>query len=249
MSHSPLGTLLRTMNLQKIQWKRPCHSAIRLGSLPLPECSRPTTPGSGGTFSCHHPRKAQGFTPSLSEPPPQGSPTQRYFPLSILSHSDYTSLMRKLVGLTRYTVFVPAIASILGALFLMAQGSIAVVITVINSVVEQTPLKDVIVEVLTAVDAILLGTVLLVIGYGLYELFVDTELDVPAWLQIKDLDDLKSKLIGVVVAIIAVVFVGVLVDSTRAGDVLAYGAGAGAVVLGLGVFAWATRKSASPDKR
>ena len=78
---------------------------------------------------------------------------------------------------------------------------------------------------------------------------MDTELDVPAWLQIKDLDDLKSKLIGVVVAIIAVVFVGVLVDSTRAGDVLAYGAGAGAVVLGLGVFAWATRKSASPAKR
>lgn len=157
--------------------------------------------------------------------------------------------MRKLVGLTRYTVFVPAIASILGALFLMAQGSVAVVIAVINSVVEQTAMKDVIVEVLTAVDAILLGTVLLVIGYGLYELFVDTELDVPAWLQIKDLDDLKSKLIGVVVAIIAVVFVGVLVDSTRADDVLAYGAGAGAVVLGLGVFAWATRKSASPDKR
>ena len=120
---------------------------------------------------------------------------------------------------------------------------------IINSVVEQTPLKDVIVEVLTAVDAILLGTVLLVIGYGLYELFVDTELDVPAWLQIKDLDDLKSKLIGVVVAIIAVVFVGVLVDSTRAGDVLAYGTGADAVVLGLGVFAWATRKSASPDKK
>ena len=163
-------------------------------------------------------------------------------PSPTVSHSGYTAVMRKLVGLTRYTVFVPAIASILGALFLMAQGSIAMVIAVINSVVEQTPLKDVIVEVLTAVDAILLGTVLLVIGYGLYELFVDTELDVPAWLQIKDLDDLKSKLIGVVVAIIAVVFVGVLVDSNRAGDVLAYGAGAGAIVLGLGLFAWATRK-------
>jgi uncharacterized membrane protein YqhA len=150
--------------------------------------------------------------------------------------------MRKIVGLTRYTVFVPAIASILGALLLMAQGSFAVVMAVINSVIEQTALKDVIVDVLTAVDAILLGTVLLVIGYGLYELFVDTDIDVPPWLQIKDLDDLKSKLIGVVVAIIAVVFVGVLVDSNRAGDVLAYGAGAGALVLGLGIFAWATKK-------
>jgi uncharacterized membrane protein YqhA len=151
--------------------------------------------------------------------------------------------MRKIVGLTRYTVFVPALASMLGALLLMAQGSIAVVVAIINSVIGQTPLKDVIVEVLTAVDAILLGTVLLVIGYGLYELFVDTEIQVPTWLHIKDLDDLKSKLIGVVVAIIAVIFVGVLVDSSRAGDVLSYGTGAGALVVGLAIFAWATRKT------
>jgi len=158
---------------------------------------------------------------------------------------DYTAPMRKIVGLTRYTVFVPAIAAIIGALVLMVQGSIAVVVAMINSIMNLTSLKGVIVEVLTAVDAILLGTVLLVIGYGLYELFVDTEIDVPPWLQIRDLDDLKSKLIGVVVAIIAVVFVGVLVDSTRAGDVLAYGASAGAIVLGLGVFAWATKRK--PD--
>ena len=93
--------------------------------------------------------------------------------------------MRKIVGLTRYTVIVPAIAAILGALLLMAQGSFAVVFAIINSIVSQTPLKEVIVDVLTAVDAILLGTVLLVIGYGLYELFVDTEVDVPPWLQIR----------------------------------------------------------------
>ena len=154
--------------------------------------------------------------------------------------------MRKIVGLTRYTVFVPAIAAMIGALLLMAQGSIAIVVAVINSLRQFTPLKDVTVEVLTAVDGILLGTVLLVIGYGLYELFVDTKIEVPTWLEIKDLDDLKSKLIGVVVAIIAVVFVGVMVDSTRASDVVSYGVGAGALVLGLAVFALATRKN--PDK-
>jgi len=154
--------------------------------------------------------------------------------------------MRKIVGLTRYTVFIPAIAAMIGALLLMAQGSIAIIVAVINSLRQFTPLKDVIVEVLTAVDGILLGTVLLVIGYGLYELFVDTKIEVPTWLEIKDLDDLKSKLIGVVVAIIAVVFVGVMVDSTRASDVVSYGLGAGALVLGLAVFALATRKN--PDK-
>lgn len=150
--------------------------------------------------------------------------------------------MRKILGLSRYAVFVPAVASIIGALLLMAQGSIAMIFVVIESVSNAASLKDTIVEVLTAIDAILLGTVLLVIGYGLYELFVDTEIQVPLWLQVRDLDDLKSKLIGVVVAIIAVVFVGVFVDSNRAADVVSYGLGAGALVAGLALFALATRK-------
>jgi uncharacterized membrane protein YqhA len=156
--------------------------------------------------------------------------------------------MRKILGLTRYAVIVPSIAAVIGALLLMAQGSIEIVLVIIDAVLYDAYLKDTIVDVLTAVDAILLGTVLLVIGYGLYELFVDTRLEVPAWLQVRDLDDLKSKLIGVVVAIIAVVFVGVFVDTNRASDVVSYGLGAGALVAGLALFALATRKDSSKTK-
>jgi uncharacterized membrane protein YqhA len=156
--------------------------------------------------------------------------------------------MRKIIGLTRYAVVVPAIASMIGALLLMAQGSIAIVSVVIEAVFNNSYLKVTIVDVLTAVDAILLGTVLLVIGYGLYELFVDDLIEVPSWLQVKDLDDLKSKLIGVVVAIISVVFVGVFVDANRASEVLAYGLGAGALVAGLALFAYATRKPSKEEK-
>ena len=130
----------------------------------------------------------------------------------------------------------------------MAQGSISIMMVIFDAVVNDAYLKDTIVDVLTAVDAILLGTVLLVIGYGLYELFVDTRLEVPTWLQVADLDDLKSKLIGVVVAIIAVVFVGVFVDTNRAADVVSYGLGAGALVAGLALFALATRKDSDKSK-
>jgi uncharacterized membrane protein YqhA len=150
--------------------------------------------------------------------------------------------MRKIIGLTRYAVFVPALAAIVGALLLMAQGSIEMVRVFIEALTSNSSLKDTIVEVLTAVDAILLGTVLLVIGYGLYELFVDSDIKVPSWLQVKDLDDLKSKLIGVVVAIIAVVFVGVFVDANRAQDVISYGIGAGVLVAGLALFGLVTQK-------
>ena len=48
-----------------------------------------------------------------------------------------------------------------------------------------------------------------------------------------------------VVAIIAVVFVGIFVDSNRASDVISYGVGAGALVVGLAIFAFATKKSGS----
>ena len=154
----------------------------------------------------------------------------------------YHLAMNRILAATRYAVVVPAIASILGALLLMVQGSIEMIQVIIDAATNSTKLKITIVDVLTAVDAILLGTVLLVIGYGLYELFINEDLNVPAWLQVHDLDDLKSKLIGVVVALIAVIFVGVFVDVNRSKDVIAYGVGAGALVTGLAIFAFATKK-------
>jgi uncharacterized membrane protein YqhA len=134
-------------------------------------------------------------------------------------------MMKQLFGVTRYAVVIPSLASILGALLLMAQGSYEMILVIIDSLSNESTLKESIVHVLTAVDAILLGTVLLVIGYGLFELFIDDELPVPLWLRVDDLDDLKSKLIGVVVAIIAVVFVGIFVDIDRSEDVISYGVG------------------------
>jgi uncharacterized membrane protein YqhA len=157
--------------------------------------------------------------------------------------------MNKLLARARYAVFIPALASIVGALLLMFQGSVAMVMVVIDVVTEGTKLKLTIVDILTAVDAILLGTVLLVIGYGLYELFIDEDLEVPVWLQVQNLDDLKSKLIGVVVAIISVIFVGVFVDTNRASDVISYGVGAGAILTGLALFAFATRKDPLERKK
>jgi len=113
--------------------------------------------------------------------------------------------MKRILGWARFAVVVPAIASIIGALLLMAQGSISMLTIVAQAITDGSSLKESIVDVLTAIDAILLGTVLLVIGYGLYELFIDADIAVPHWLRVNNLDDLKSKLIGVVVAIIAVV--------------------------------------------
>jgi uncharacterized membrane protein YqhA len=151
--------------------------------------------------------------------------------------------MRRLIEVSRYVVAVPAVGSIIGSFVLMIIGVWEIGGSIINLFNRSISIKQSVVGILTAVDILLLATVLLVIGYGLYELFVDSSVQLPAWLEIRSLDDLKSKLIGVVVAIIAVVFLGILVDLNDPSDILYVGAGAGAVVLGLAAFTYATRKN------
>lgn len=151
--------------------------------------------------------------------------------------------MRRFVELSRFVVILPAFGSLLGAFVLMLIGVWEVFNSIWGIFNSSSPLKDTVVGILTAVDTLLLATVLLVIGYGLYELFVDAEVQLPPWLEIRDLDDLKNKLIGVVVAIIAVVFLGQLVDNNSSNEVFLAGAGSGALVLGLAAFTFATKKT------
>ena len=68
-------------------------------------------------------------------------------------------------------------------------------------------------------------------------------MQLPPWLQISSLEDLKGKLIGVVVAVIAVVFLGQLVEGRDAEATMMVGIGAGALVLALAAFTFATRGS------
>ncbi len=150
--------------------------------------------------------------------------------------------MRRFIELSRYVVILPALGSLLGAFVLMLIGMWEVFSSTVKIFSVSSPLKDTVVGILTAVDTLLLATVLLVIGYGLYELFVDDQVKLPSWLVTNSLDDLKNKLIGVVVTIIAVVFLGQLVDNQSASDVLLTGAGAGALVVGLAAFTYATKK-------
>ena len=149
--------------------------------------------------------------------------------------------MRKILEASRYIVILPSIGALIGALVLILIGLWEIGAAIYQLVSLDVALKASIVSVLTAVDTLLLATVLLVIGYGLYELFVDESLELPAWLQIRSLDDLKGKLIGVVVAVLAVVSLGELVEGKDPEAVLLFGVGAGALVLALAAFAYATR--------
>ena len=150
--------------------------------------------------------------------------------------------MRRLIELSRFAVAIPAVTSIIASFVLMGIGVWEVVMSIVHLIDTSVSIKLTVVAILTAVDTFLLATVLLVIGYGLYELFVDSEVKLPEWLEIRSLDDLKTKLIGVIVAVLAVVFLGALVDRSDANSVMLLGAGVGAVVVGLAAFTFATKR-------
>ena len=105
--------------------------------------------------------------------------------------------------------------------------------------------KHVSVEVITLVDLFLLGTVLYVVAMGLYQLFISPQLRTPRWLKIDDLDDLKERLLGTIVVLLAVSFLGIVVTwDGSSPSLLAAGAGIGVVLLALGVLLRQFRGSA-----
>jgi uncharacterized membrane protein YqhA len=88
------------------------------------------------------------------------------------------------------------------------------------------------------VDLFLVATVFYIIALGLYELFI-AKAPLPGWLKICDLDDLKEKLLGLVVIALAVLFLGEsLVWPNGTGDLLAYGIANAAVIGAISLYFW-----------
>ena len=77
---------------------------------------------------------------------------------------------------------------------------------------------------------------MLIIALGLYALFVDDTLPLPHWLEIHDLDDLKAKLLSVVVVVLAVLFLGEVVKWDGRRELLGLGVAIAAVIAGLTFF-------------
>ncbi len=111
-----------------------------------------------------------------------------------------------LLSLTRYAILIPVLGSWLAALLAMGFGAYEVLLTIANLITGKVDPEKVvklsIINLVEAVDLFLLGTAFYLIALGLYELFIDEHAPVPAWLEIHDLDDLKNKLLSVIVVVL-----------------------------------------------
>ncbi len=94
-----------------------------------------------------------------------------------------------------------------------------------------------------SIDLFLLGTVFYIIALGLYELFIDDTIQLPHWLVIHTLDDLKNKLLGVAVVIMAVVFLGNVINWHGEPEIVYLGIAIAFVIVALTWFLGSKKKA------
>ncbi|HEU5434024.1 MAG TPA: YqhA family protein [Thermomicrobiales bacterium] len=149
-------------------------------------------------------------------------------------------LLPRALGASRYFILIPVVGSFVAAVVLTIFGALAVCNVALltweqirrreftSHAVEHTA-----VEFIQLIDIFLLGAVLYIVALGLYELFIDPALPLPPWLKITDLDELKEKLIGVVVVLLGVGFLGEVITWQNDPAILALGVAVATVIAAL----------------
>ncbi len=138
--------------------------------------------------------------------------------------------MSAFLSRSRLLVFVAVAGSFVCACALLGYGAWEVLTLVGQLLSGAAKGKLLLLHAIEAIDTFLLATLCYVVALGLYELFVDETIQVPEWLAIHTLDDLKSKLLGVVVTLLGVLFLGQVVTWDGARDLQGYGFAVAAVI-------------------
>lgn len=163
-----------------------------------------------------------------------------------------SSVIPRMVASSRFFVLVATVSLFLAFMAVMVSTIITTVMTIVDAIGGDLGQNEMIGKLIKQADYALLAMVLYVLALGLYSLFVDDRVPMPAWLRIRDLGNLKELLAGVVVVAIAVIFLGWALTWDGESDILALGAGSAAVIGGLALFLWQAareRQMAEDEKR
>jgi uncharacterized membrane protein YqhA len=165
-----------------------------------------------------------------------------------------SAVLRNLFAASRFAIGLAVAGAFLGSIILLGISTITLINLAWEEIVnirengisnlDGEHLDRLGVELIEITDIILLGTVLYIVALGLYQLFIDRHLPLPHWLKVSDLTDLKRDLIGVVVVLLGVSFLGEVVNWEGGVNVLPLGAAIAFVITALGIILWLT-----PHKR
>jgi uncharacterized membrane protein YqhA len=146
-------------------------------------------------------------------------------------------MLRNILAGSRYLFMIAIPGIFLASIAVFVYGGITVVIVLFGAFAHGAftvdGAKRLSIQCIELIDLFLLGAVLYITSLGLYELFIDDTLPMPDWLIITSLDDLKERLIGVVIVLLAVSFLGFVVNWDNTTPILALGVAIGIVIFAL----------------
>lgn len=132
------------------------------------------------------------------------------------AHSGQDHWLRRLFAASRFFAAFAVFGSFLAAATLYVYGAFVVVLQIWHTLrqehVSVPGVQRLQAAFIEMTDVFLLGTVLFIVSFGLYQLFIQPNLPVPAWLKIESLDQLSERLIEVVGVLLAVTFLGFAVN-------------------------------------
>jgi uncharacterized membrane protein YqhA len=149
-------------------------------------------------------------------------------------------MLNRILGLSRYAVRVAVVTTAVSSIALLIYGALLEVVVVVRTVLDASVSnqggKELALGLIEATDIFLIGIVLFIFSLGLDVLFIDDRLPLPSWLEINNLDDLKAQLVSVVIAALAVIFLGLVVQWDGEPEILGLGAAIALVVAALVFF-------------
>ena len=174
-------------------------------------------------------------------PPPEPSPPAEPSTLPARPGTRATDLIERLLAWSLLLVLIPVVFLVAAGLGAFVYAAVVFVHTLRSIVQHPFPVGHHVGLFLLDIDLFLIGATLLISAVGFYELFVreirSTETSpLPTWLRMRDLNDLKRRILAMIVLVLAVSFVEVVVDAPSGREVLELGAGIAAVVLAVTVF-------------
>ncbi|MDY9925337.1 YqhA family protein [Methanosarcina sp.] len=144
----------------------------------------------------------------------------------------------KFIAGMRFFVLIPVIGLTIAACTLFIKGGIDIVHFIgelITGMAETSPEgKNVIVEIVETVHLFLVGTVLFLTSFGLYQLFIQP-LPLPGWLKVNDIEELELNLVGLTIVVLGVNFLSVIFEPEEV-NLAIYGIGYALPIAALAYF-------------
>ncbi len=146
------------------------------------------------------------------------------------------------LSLSRVVVVVPVIVLLLSAMASFAYGTDVFVRSIVHVVDGPQLTSHNLGFLLLLTDLFLIGATLMIAAFGFYDLFIGRigasgpGVRLPGWLRMHDLNDLKARVISMIILVAAVSFVDVVVQSNGGLDTLYLGVGVGVVIAALTAF-------------